>query len=83
MEQELLDSGRRAEITGLVVDESARGQGVGRRLVEGVEAWATGRGLGVLAVRSNVMRSESHPFYERMGFARVKTQHAYRKQLSQ
>jgi predicted N-acetyltransferase YhbS len=26
-----------------------------------------------------VVRAESHPFYERLGFARVKTQHAYLK----
>jgi GNAT superfamily N-acetyltransferase len=80
-EQELLDSGRRCEITGLVVDPPARGQGVGRRLVEAVEAWAAARGLGQLAVRSNIIRVESHPFYERLGFVRAKTQHAYRKQL--
>ncbi len=81
-EQELLDSGRRCEITGLVVDAGMRGQGVGRRLVRAVEDWAIARGLAQLAVRSNVARSESHPFYERLGFLRVKTQHAYRKQLS-
>jgi hypothetical protein len=34
-----------------------------------------------MAVRSNVTRTESHPFYERLGYARVKTQHAYRKRL--
>jgi GNAT superfamily N-acetyltransferase len=80
-EQELLESGRRCEILGLVVGEGARGQGVGRRLVEAVEAWARGRGLGRMTVRSNVARSDSHPFYERLGYARSKTQHAYRKAL--
>ena len=39
------------------------------------------RGLGVIAVRSNVARTESHPFYERLGYVRTKTQHAYRKHL--
>ena len=80
-EQELLESGRRCEILGLVVGEGARGQGVGRRLVEAVEAWARGRGLGRMTVRSNVARSDSHPFYERLGYARSKTQHAYGKAL--
>jgi hypothetical protein len=28
-----------------------------------------------------VTREESHPFYERLGYTRVKTQHAYRKRL--
>ena len=80
-EQELLESGRRCELLGFVVDPRVRHRGVGRRLVTAVEAWAAGRGLELMAVRSNVARSESHPFYERLGYARVKTQHAYRKRL--
>lgn len=81
-EQELLESERRCEILGLVVDTAHRGRGAGRGLVAGVEAWAAARGLELIAVRSNVARTESHPFYERLGYARVKTQHAYRKRLS-
>jgi hypothetical protein len=30
-----------------------------------------------------VVRAESHPFYERLGYLRTKTQHAYRKTLRQ
>jgi GNAT superfamily N-acetyltransferase len=81
-EQELLESGRRCEILGLVVDGEHRGQGVGRRLVDAVESWASTRGLEQMAVRSNVVRTESHPFYEGLGYVRTKTQHAYRKCLS-
>jgi GNAT superfamily N-acetyltransferase len=81
-EQELLESGRRCEILGLVVDGDHRDQGVGRRLVDAVESWASTRGLEQMAVRSNVVRTESHPFYERLGYVRTKTQHAYRKRLS-
>ena len=80
-EQELLDSGRRCEILGLVVAPEVRGRGVGRQLVAAVEEWAAERGLGQLSVRSNIVRIESHPFYERLGFVKLKTQHAYRKQL--
>lgn len=80
-EQEVLDSGRRCEILGLVVAPEARGQGVGRQLVLAIEEWAAERGLDLLTVRSNIVRAESHPFYERLGFVRLKTQHAYRKQL--
>ena len=81
-EQELLESDRRCEILGLVVDPEHRGKGIGRRLVEAVERWAEQRGLKQIAVRSNVTRQESHPFYERLGYVRAKTQHAYRKPLS-
>ena len=80
-DQLLLESGRRCELVGLVVDPRARGRGVGRRLVAEIEAWAAGRGIRQMAVRSNVTRVESHPFYERLGYSRVKTQHAYRKRL--
>jgi GNAT superfamily N-acetyltransferase len=80
-EQQMLEFDRRCEILGLVVDASQRGQGVGRRLVEAVEQWARTRGLNEISVRSNVIRPESHPFYERIGYVRVKTQHAYRKRL--
>ncbi|HKT59959.1 MAG TPA: GNAT family N-acetyltransferase [Gemmatimonadales bacterium] len=80
-EQHFLESARRCELLGLVVDARERGRGIGRRLVAAVEEWARGRGLEQIAVRSNVTREESHPFYEHLGYARVKTQHAYRKRL--
>ncbi len=80
-EQELIESGRRCEIVGLIVDPEHRGQGLGRGLVAAVETWARQRGLRLIAVRSNITRTESHPFYERLGYVRTKTQHAYRKHL--
>jgi GNAT superfamily N-acetyltransferase len=80
-EQDLLESERRCEILGLVVDDRARRGGVGRRLVAEVEQWAGRRGIGLLSVRSATSRLESHPFYERLGYQRVKSQHVYRKKL--
>jgi hypothetical protein len=50
-------------------------------LVAEVEAWAARRGLTEMSVRSNVARTESHPFYERQGYRRVKTQQVYRKPI--
>jgi GNAT superfamily N-acetyltransferase len=81
VEQEMLELEHRCEIWGLVVAENERGRGVGRRLIEAIEKWARDRGLEDMSVRSNVVRPESHPFYERMGYERYKTQHAYRKHL--
>jgi GNAT superfamily N-acetyltransferase len=77
----LLESGPRVEISGLVVDTSERRTGIGRMLVSVVERWALERHCQVVSVRSNVARSESHPFYEQLGYERAKTQHAYRKVL--
>ncbi len=79
---EILEYGTRCDILGLVVDADCRRAGVGRRLVAAVEAWAMDRGLDQIAVRSNIARTGSHPFYERLGYTRTKTQHAYRKRLA-
>ena len=76
-----LESGARVEIVGLVVDADARRRGVGHALLAAAEAWARGIGTPELMVRSNVVRAESHPFYEGAGYRRAKTQHVYRKTL--
>lgn len=80
-EQVLVESGIRCEILGLIVDETSRRSGVGRQLVEAVERWARARDLPEMSVRSAVGRAESHPFYEQLGYRRVKSQHVYRKPL--
>jgi GNAT superfamily N-acetyltransferase len=70
------------QIAGLVVDEKSRRNGIGRALMQHAEAWAARRGLKWISLRSNVLRNEAHKFYERLGYERVKTQHAYRKRLA-
>ncbi|MFT3762225.1 MAG: GNAT family N-acetyltransferase [Pseudoxanthomonas sp.] len=76
-----LEAGKQAEIIAFVVDAQARRAGVGRELLAAAESWARDRGFDALTVRSNVLRIESHPFYEKHGFVRRKTQHAYWKRL--
>ena len=78
----LLECDARAEIWGLVVADTARGTGIGRRLVEAAEEWAMMRGLGEMAVRSNHLRTEAHGFYEHLGYKVMKTQNAFRKHLT-
>ena len=77
----LLDCDPRAEIWGLVVAESMRGTGVGRRLVEAAEEWARSRRLGVIALRSNQLRTRAQGFYQHLGYRITKTQNAFRKNL--
>ncbi len=60
---------------------SARRMGIGKALVSAAEQWTARQGLTSIRVRSNISRAESHPFYERLGFIRKKTQHAYAKPL--
>ena len=73
----LLLYGPQVEIMGLSVGSDVRRMGVGRALVKAVEAWARQLGSSKIVVRSNVVRSESHPFYEKIGYKRRKTQHVY------
>jgi GNAT superfamily N-acetyltransferase len=78
----MLEADARAAIWGLVVADKARGSGVGRRLVEAAEEWALMRGLNVMAVNSNDLRIEAQGFYEHLGYKIVKTQNAFRKNLT-
>ena len=68
-----------AEIGGLIVGSGVRRRGVGRALVDEARRWAREAGFHALYVRSNVVRPESHPFYEGLGFRRTKTSHVYRR----
>jgi GNAT superfamily N-acetyltransferase len=55
-----------AKLAALVVDESQRGQGVGRALVEAMEAEARVRGCVLLFLTTATRRKDAHAFYERV-----------------
>ncbi len=76
-----LEGGDRAELMGLVVDPTARRQGIGRTLLDVAENWTLAQGISALTIRSNAARELSHPFYESLGYSRSKTQHVYTKGL--
>jgi GNAT superfamily N-acetyltransferase len=63
---------RIAQVFSLVVDESARGQGVGRALVQRAEDWARNRGCRRIRTAPNTSRQQYHQFYRRNGFEHVK-----------
>ncbi|GAB4416293.1 MAG: GNAT family N-acetyltransferase [Anaerolineales bacterium] len=69
------------EIGGLVVDESARGGGIGEKLMQAAEAWAMEKGCASVYLRSNTIRTRAHEFYKRIGYEIVKSQYAFRKKL--
>lgn len=77
----LLESGPRVEIVGLVVAKRQRRSGIGSALVAAAEQWQKERGVSTIFLRSNIARPESHPFFERLGYSRHKTQHAYIKHV--
>ncbi|MGA7922032.1 MAG: GNAT family N-acetyltransferase [Candidatus Acidiferrales bacterium] len=77
----IVEAEARVEISGLVVDEKFRSQGIGERLLARAEEWAREHGRKAIGLRSNVTRDRAHAFYERNGYAHYKTQRAFRKTL--
>lgn len=67
------------EIGGLVIHEDFRRKGVGNMLVEEVAKWAKSKSINSLRVRSNIIRIESHKFYESIGFTHNKDQKVFDK----
>ena len=76
-----LESGNLPEITGLVVDESARGSGIGKALVLKGEEWTRNMGYNTIRVRTNIIREETHNFYKKIGFEEKKRQIVFQKKL--
>jgi GNAT superfamily N-acetyltransferase len=76
-----VEADARTEISGLVVDERFRPQRIGEHLLARAEEWARENDCQAIGLRSNVIRDRAHKFYERHGYASIKTQKAFRKQL--
>ncbi len=79
--RKLLIADVQIEIGGLVVQEDFRGMGIGKKLLEEVEDWARKKGIGVISLRSNIIREEAHRFYEEVGYEVMKTSKIFRKRL--
>lgn len=80
-ERLVLEAEPYAEVCSVVVGEGLRDSGVGSELLARAEAWAQGRGLLEVQVRSNVVRERTHAFYEARGYRRTKTSHVFLKLL--
>jgi len=66
-------------IGGLIVHDTARGLGIGKRLCYEVEQWARGKSVRSLRVRSQIVREDAHRFYIREGYRNVKTSVVFEK----
>lgn len=80
-EHATLISGRRAELDSLVVDESRRGHGLGKKMVRAAEEWVRERKLSKLRLGSRTSRKEAHEFYKRYGFAIEKEWFVFSKRV--
>jgi GNAT superfamily N-acetyltransferase len=70
-----------AIISGLIVDQTIRSQGIGKALLRAAEDWARRRGCGAISVLSNVKRDRAHRFYRSNGYEHIKTQKSFLKHL--
>ncbi len=80
-EAQRIESGKFAEIGGLIVAEAYRGIGVGTKLLRACETWACQRHLSKLRVRSRRERHGAAGFYSRMDFKMVKEQRVFDKMI--
>ncbi|HET6381429.1 MAG TPA: GNAT family N-acetyltransferase [candidate division Zixibacteria bacterium] len=80
--QHHLTSERTGLVAGLVVDERARGRGIGLDLLRRAEEWALQRGCRTMRVASRVTRERAHRFYLREGYTLLKTSHVFEKPLA-
>lgn len=77
-----MESDAFVELAGLVVADGLRSQGIGRALLDEVEAWARAAGVPAVRLRSNILRTRAHEFYLRQGYEKYKTQAAFIKKIA-
>ena len=63
-----LSAARRAQIESVRVASHMRGHGIGEQMFADVEARARAAGCRLIQLTMNAQRTESHRFYERLGF---------------
>jgi ribosomal protein S18 acetylase RimI-like enzyme len=76
-----IPSGTRARIEDLVVQETARGRGVGRALVQKALEMAKALGAEAVDLTTHPSREAANQLYKKLGFARRET-HVYRRKVS-
>ncbi len=67
------------EVLAIVTEESKRGSGLGKSLIQYAEKRSRNHGLSLLMLYSNVIRLEDHKFYEKMGMLKHKQAYLLRK----
>ena len=65
------------EIRGLVVDDHYRDHGIGKMLIGKAKQWTKEKGNDKLRLRCNVIRNETHLFYQHIGFKETKQQKVF------
>ena len=78
---ETIHTGSMKNIISLAVEEAYRGQGLGKLLLNAVEAWAIADQCEAVRLVSSFSRVEAHAFYRHCGYALRKEQKNFIKYL--
>jgi GNAT superfamily N-acetyltransferase len=70
-----------AEVQSILVDDSVRRQGIGRKLMEQGEQWARARGLKTVSLSSRIKLTKAHQFYQKLGYENYKQSYFFKKVL--
>jgi GNAT superfamily N-acetyltransferase len=70
-----------AEVQALVVDQAARGLGIGKLMMAAAEAWAAVCGCQCVTLGSHVSRSDAGAFYKSLGYRNDAASRQLRKPL--
>lgn len=76
-----LAEGTCGEVVSLVVDESARGKGIGKLLLDESISWLKTRGQTKVRIRCNTIREEAYKFYLHLGYTEKKSQKVFEKNI--
>lgn len=63
-----LRAARRAQVESVRVSSDLRGQGIGQQMVQDMITRARSAGCALVQLTMNATRTDTHRFYERMGF---------------
>ncbi len=70
------------QVAALVTDESVRGKGAGKLLMNYAANSAQKRHLSFVGLHSSNLRAEAHAFYEHLGYSKTKESFFFRKDLN-
>ncbi len=71
------------EVLAIVTDEAKRGSGFGKALMRYAEANAHEKNIPLVLLYSNVIREESHKFYNRVGYQKYKQAFLFRRNIGE
>ena len=78
-EAQRVESKSFAEIGGLIVSETFRNKGIGKKLLKVAEEWTQNINFSKLRVRSKIEREDAKKFYSNIGFSVSKQQRVFDK----